>query len=135
MSGFNFEETHFDRPNQYRRLCPYCGKEFFDRKNRIYCCEQCKQDFNNQKAAKKRQRISLEIRAYSNNTEFLHDHCNEDEVQIDFSYAKERGFNFNGPYKNVKDFQDGSDWYKVGKFAYRTIPEKNKMIIKKVTDK
>lgn len=134
MSDFNIQDDHFDRPNNYRRICPYCGKEFIKRKNRIYCDDGCKQDFNNEKAARKRERIAQEIKSYSNNTEFLYKHCIEPEVQIDLSYAKNCGFNFLGPYRIVKDKLDSSKWYKIGNFAYRTVPEKNLMIIRIVSN-
>jgi predicted nucleic acid-binding Zn ribbon protein len=132
MSGFNLQDDHFDRPNNYRHICPYCGKEFFKRKNRIYCDDECKKGFNNEKAARKKERISVELRSYSNNAEFLHKHCIKPEVQIELSCAKDCGFNFTGPYKKVKDKQDANTWYQIGSFAYRIITEKNLMIIRKV---
>ncbi len=133
MENYNASNSYVDRPNAYRHICPYCGNVFYGRKNRIYCPINCKKDFNNNKAARKRERISEDIKTYSKNEEFLHEHCKnvDSTIKLDLSFARMSGFVFFDMYKLGKDEYDGKEWYKIGNYEYRVDEILRLMLIRK----
>jgi endogenous inhibitor of DNA gyrase (YacG/DUF329 family) len=108
-------------PIVYMDVCPNCFKTFSGRKNKKFCSSRCKSLLNNSKASVKRERIAKDVNIYSSNESFLNDHYvdNQDITRISISLAKENGFDFTGPYMNVKEEFDGSRWYAIGNFEYQ----------------
>jgi hypothetical protein len=127
-------ESYKPHSNGYRHTCLYCGKIFYGRKNRDYCPEpaKCKQDCNNNRAATKLSRISDQVRTFSKNEEILHKNYWMENTEIDLNFMKELGFDFRGPFKEVKDEFDGAVWYQIGQYAYNVTRKKDKMIIQKL---
>jgi hypothetical protein len=42
--------TEFIQQSEFQRICPNCGRIIKGRKNKVYCNDSCRTNFNNQKA-------------------------------------------------------------------------------------
>ena len=92
-------------PNAYMHVCLDCFKTFPGPKNRNFNSSRCKSLLYNSIASVKRDRIAKDVNIYNSNESFLNDHYvdNQDITRISISLAKEYGFDFAGPYQNVKE--------------------------------
>jgi hypothetical protein len=91
----------------YSRTCPNCSKEFNGTKKMKYCVDQCRIDFNNDKAAQKKKdsdtpvhRIAL---AYENNWKILNDLYENSLLQVTLKTLILKGFDMDAPFNTVSE--------------------------------
>ena len=68
------ESRYFPHPNGFRHTCPECGKVFYGRKNKKFCCPECKTLANNRKAAARKSRVGLQVLALEKNAQIIFDY-------------------------------------------------------------
>ncbi len=77
-----------------KRNCPECGMEFFGRKDKKFCSDQCRNSFNNRKTSDSNNFIRNINRILRKNRSILFDLNPNGKTKITRSKLMEEGFNF-----------------------------------------
>lgn len=104
----------------YMKTCKQCGKEFTGRKNKEYCGEKCKADFNNEKASLLRKQLVDSLVMQKNFillSEFKAHYGNEPFL---VNKIIKRGFDSSAPTRKIKTPINGSEIFLVHTLGYRT---------------
>lgn len=117
----------------YQHRCDSCGREFAGRKNQQYCDPKCKARFNNELAAKRRQREKLLVGDQLRNIDILAKLIPTDEYEVlEVSMEKLKAMGFNPESANQRVTIAGELWYKVGPYGYRPIEASNQVELLKL---
>ncbi len=77
-----------------KRECPECGMEFFGRRDKKYCSDQCRNTFNNRKTRVETNLIRNINRILRNNRKILNKLNPNGKTKISRLRLLEEGFNF-----------------------------------------
>ena len=120
---------HWDSDiDTYQHRCDSCGKEFYGRKNRLYCTVKCKARHNNELASEKRVVVQSLTEDYLRNISIIEKIVGENNYDVEtttMEYIKARGFE--PECANMRVDIHGELWYKVGPFGYRPLEESNEV--------
>jgi len=108
-----------------KHICPTCSKEFFGRLNKKFCCEDCKSDFNNRKAADLKKELP-DNKLLQKNYLILKELYPESmgEVGIETTMFYKKGFDFQAPSRKVKTHKYGFECYLNNGYAYRVLNDR-----------
>jgi hypothetical protein len=116
----------------FKKQCQTCNQEFVGRKNRFYCCDQCKSRKNNDLAFDRRQIELSKFGPLLRNGEILQrifESSDNDIVEVSMDSLERQGFNSKAPC--VPFSQAGEDWFQVDEHAFRLINSERIVEIRK----
>jgi len=123
------------RPNSTHHICVECSKEFWGRKNRVFCSKECKIKANNYKAAIKRSRVSEQTRMLEKNAQILEELCEKESYPtiIEKEQLIRKGFIETGP--NIRLFTtDNKEWCQIGNYVFNVDKNTNLVAIMQIND-
>ncbi|HAP69432.1 MAG TPA: hypothetical protein DCR04_06860 [Flavobacteriales bacterium] len=112
----------------YQHRCDSCGREFYGRKNRLYCNDKCKHRLNNELASKKRVKERSLTEDYLRNIGIIEKIVGEENYDVEITtmeYIKARGFE--PECVNMRVYVHGERWFKIGPFGYRPLEKSNEV--------
>ena len=115
-----------------KHICPTCLKEFFGRLNKKFCCDDCKSDYNNRKAANLKKELP-DNKLLQKNYLILKELYPESkgEVPIEITKLYMKGFDFLAPTRKIKTPKNGFDYSAINGYAYRIYKNQYMIINKK----
>lgn len=119
----------------YKHRCDSCGKEFYGRKNQLYCNPKCKARYNNELASERRSKERSLTEDYLRNISIIEKIVGEDNYDVEMTtmeYIKAKGFE--PECANMRVDVHGELWYKVGPFGYRPLEKSNQVELVRFAD-
>jgi len=96
----------------YSRTCPNCNNDFEGTKRMKFCKEQCRIDFNNDKAAQKKKDSDTPVRriamAYEKNCQILDDLYKNAFTVVPLKTLLLKGFDLDAPFHTVSEQRPNS---------------------------
>ncbi|MBK6834793.1 MAG: hypothetical protein IPG89_11175 [Bacteroidetes bacterium] len=127
-------EKEFIPGKGYKGICGFCNKEFYGKADKKYH-SPCKIAFNNQKASKRNASIKDIKAVLIKNDEVLMDYYQSkgNSSFIAVSDLISSGFN-SKHYTSTVKLSDGSVYYVINRYAYKTSENKKNVQIEKINN-
>lgn len=117
----------------FLHVCPVCGDDHYGRKNKLYCSVECKNRFNNDLAAERREQHTAVSSALIRNIEIIAEAMLYQVSAIaivPYNVLVKKGFNPEAPAIRVKE--NDNIWLRYGDFCIQPMEELNQVKIIKI---
>lgn len=113
-----------------KRVCLECGIEIHGRRDKKFCTDQCRNDFNNKNNADSTNYIRNVNRILRKNRRILAEICPEDKKRAQKDYLLRKGLVFDY-CTNIYTTKDGRIYYYCYDYAYSHLDNDWYLIVKK----
>lgn len=113
------------------KACKCCGLEFYGRRNQKFIDTTHKANYNNQKNAVKREKLSPVFKKMATSYYVMENYQRRDMLDrwIHITDLIKEGFDANIPTNLIKSKTDGKQFYKLLEYAFRLSEDGTKIII------